>query len=108
MSGGKESNAYDIQMRAARWVVEQQAADDWSGEDQGRLQAWLDESTAHSVAYWRAKYAWSRTDRVAALKSPSPDTWSRQPRKKSRYTVLRVAAALGGLVMIGVAAVVLL
>ena len=44
MSGDTEGTAYAIQMRASRWVVEQQLADDWSVDNQACLDASLNES----------------------------------------------------------------
>lgn len=94
--------AHDIQMRASRFVVEQSADDGWSAEDQASFDAWLATSTAHQVAYWRAKQAWGRADRAVALKTPS--VAERAEKRKSRQGPLRVAAALGVLAITGVAA----
>lgn len=104
MSGDTEGTAYAIQMRASRWVVEQQLADDWSVDNQACLDAWLNKSSSHAVAYWRAKHAWSRTNRVAALRSPSVGSWSVKMRPQARNTMLRVAAVLGSLAVLGVSA----
>ena len=59
-------------------VIEDQAAHWLAREDRGfeaselaAFEAWLNESTAHKVAYLRLKAVWQRTDRLAALKQPA-------------------------------------
>ena len=48
-------------------------AETWSEHDQSRLDAWLNKSPAHLVAYWRAKDGWNRTELLGALRSFRPD-----------------------------------
>ncbi|MGO4777015.1 FecR family protein, partial [Lysobacter sp. 2RAB21] len=40
--------------------------------DQETLDAWLDASVAHRVAWLRMEYGWQRIDRLSALRSPRP------------------------------------
>ncbi len=62
------SSANDIEAQAARWLAREDG-DGWSGADEVARNAWLDNSIAHRVAYLRLKSAWSRADRLAALRS---------------------------------------
>lgn len=97
-----QGEASEIQLRAAQWVVERSGGA-WSEADQQCLNTWLRLSTAHEVAFWRAKHAWEKADRVAALKTPLRDgqrqTW---PTVKNGW--FRIAAVACGLVVIGVVA----
>lgn len=89
-----EKSAYDVQMSASRWVIERRASENWSEDDQRRLDAWLNESTAHLVAYWRADQAWDRTFRAAALRQPFPSVTKRDPSGLFKFLSLRIAASL--------------
>jgi transmembrane sensor len=55
-----------IERRAAAWLARRDA-DGWSREDQAALDAWLQASTAHRVAFLRLEAAWRRTDRLKVL-----------------------------------------
>jgi transmembrane sensor len=57
----------DIEARAADWLVRRRDGADWREADQLALDAWLAESSAHLMAYWRLETAWSRADRLNAL-----------------------------------------
>jgi len=99
-----QGEAGEIQLRAAQWVVER-ASVVWAEEDQQRLDAWLRESTAHEVAYWRAKHAWEKADRVVALKSPLQRGERQQARgTPNRSGLFRIAAVACGLAVLGVTA----
>ena len=56
--------------RAAAWL-ERCEGNDWSPTDQAELDAWLAQSIAHRVAYWRLKAAWGRTERLSVLRGAS-------------------------------------
>ncbi len=56
-----------ISERAAEFVVEQQTGE-WSQADEAALVAWLAESSANRIAYWKLEAAWDRTKRIVALK----------------------------------------
>ena len=62
-------SARDIEMRAAAWIARREQAE-LNSEDVAAFDAWLAESLAHRVAYWRLNAAWSRTKRLAALRAP--------------------------------------
>ncbi len=97
-----QGEAGEIQLRAAQWVVDR-ASEAWSLDDQHRLDAWLREATAHEVAYWRAKHAWEKADRVVALKAPMQRGAQPQTRV-NRSGLFRMAAVACGLAVLGVAA----
>jgi transmembrane sensor len=61
-------NAAYVNDQAAHWI---QRRDFWSwGEaEQASLDAWLAESLANRIAFFRLDAAWSRTERLAALRS---------------------------------------
>lgn len=81
--------AEQLEDQAAEWLWRQAA--DWSKQDQSAFDAWLTQSAYHRAAYWRLKAAWSRTERLAALK---PSVFYRASSKAStkRWPVLRYAA----------------
>lgn len=61
--------AKDIEIRASEWVIERQTAENWSAEDESRLNSWLNESLAHSIAYWRLNQCWDSTYRLSVLRT---------------------------------------
>jgi transmembrane sensor len=63
------SSAMDIEERAAHWLARRQEPQ-WSAADQAELDAWLQESTAHEVAFLRLEYGWSKVDRLSVLRRP--------------------------------------
>jgi transmembrane sensor len=88
----------DVEKCAADWLASRDR-DDWSVGDQAKLDAWLAEAPAHEVAYWRLETAWTRTERLAALRRPrqasGADTGARL------RTLGRVAGTLGVAAVIG-------
>ncbi|MBL8265174.1 FecR family protein [Steroidobacter sp.] len=85
-----------IEEQAAAWLVRRDSGE-WSGEDQTGLDAWLEESTGHVVAYIRLETAWQEMQRLKSLGAgsesnavPSPDDWIlspvvRAPRSKPKH-----------------------
>ncbi len=63
MAGSKE-----IEQTAATWLARRDSGH-WSPHDQARLDAWLDEATAHRVAFIRLDSAWQQTDRLKILRA---------------------------------------
>lgn len=60
-----------IEARAAEWIARRDGGDHrWTYQHQRDLDAWLDESAAHRVAYLRLNAAWRRADRLRALRNP--------------------------------------
>jgi transmembrane sensor len=63
------SSAMEIEERAAHWLARRQEPQ-WSSADQAKLDAWLQESTSHEVAFLRLEYGWSKVDRLTVLRKP--------------------------------------
>jgi len=87
-------SADEIEKIAADWLAREDRG--LTAEENGSMEAWLEQSSLHKVAYLRLKSAWQRADRLAALKSPAmmkPDE-NRSYRRTSRRVGLAVAAAL--------------
>ncbi|HEV2561258.1 MAG TPA: FecR domain-containing protein [Rhizomicrobium sp.] len=100
-------SAAAIKARAAAWLERRDRAD-WSEADQAVLDAWLAESMAHMTAYWRLDAAWARTERLAALRSPSGEVMSSRGRLSIPPLVIGIAAALAILVVLGAGTLLLL
>jgi transmembrane sensor len=71
----------EIEATAADWFAKREAGR-WRAEDQAQLEAWLDASTAHRIAYIRLQTAWERSGRLKALGAgvpagtiPPRDSW---------------------------------
>ena len=60
---GKDFASERIGAEAVDWV-ERADREDWNEEARTALEKWLALSTAHTVAYLRAKDGWKRADRV--------------------------------------------
>lgn len=60
------TSSREIEHVAARWLA-QRDGDDWNEREQRRLDAWLDASTAHRVAFVRLDAAWQQSGRLQAL-----------------------------------------
>lgn len=91
--------ARDIKAVAAKWL-ERQDRSDWSASDQAELDAWLAQSNANLIAYWRVRDAWTRAERLVAMGEPAAE----KPRARripvrtitmGMAAVLAVAFALG-------------
>ena len=60
-------NARDVTAQAVDWLIERDATDAWTAENQAAFEAWLAESSAHRVAYWRLEASWSRAEIVGDM-----------------------------------------
>jgi transmembrane sensor len=89
-------NAATIKDIAADWL-ERRIAEDWSAVDQASLDAWLEESTAHRIAYLRLEAVWTRTYQFAPLRRQRPP----QPQSRFRTGFGRLAAGLIVLAILG-------
>lgn len=88
-----------VDAAAARFLARQQNSD-WSQADQSELDTWLSQSSAHMVSYLRLHDAWTRADRLAALRLPMRETQT-VPATLGK-NVLRLAAGI--VVAVGAAA----
>ncbi len=101
---GPSTNSEEIEATAARWFAKREGGD-WNAGDQAQLEAWLDSSTAHRIAFIRIMTAWERSGRLSALGAgvpagtiPPRDAWGFAPPSKaptSRAPQERVESVAG-------------
>lgn len=88
-----------ISTQAGEWLIAKSTAE-WSAEDQEKLDAWLAQSSAHTLAYWRLEAAWQSAGRLSVLRQPmrrgARITVTRKP-----YWFPRIAAVFGVLAIVG-------
>jgi transmembrane sensor len=84
MSPGMESSI-EIEKRATAWLARRDSGN-WSPDDERELNAWLEASTAHEVAFIRLEAGWNAALRLKALGAgvppgtvPPPDAWQIAP-----------------------------
>jgi len=93
------SRVEQLRDSAAAWIIRRENGG-WSEGDQAELDAWLAESDANKVAYWRLKHSWSKADRVASLGIRSSDV--ARPARIARYwKPVAIAASLALAIGIG-------
>ena len=100
------SSAGEIEERAVLWRLRREEPG-WGERDAAELEAWLDEATAHRVAYLRAEHGFERVGRLASLKSPEPPAQvhlGRRPRWPQPFRPAAIAASLAAVIGLGVAA----
>jgi len=97
-------DARGIEEEAAEWLIKRRDCEEWGAADQTALDAWLAQSLAHATAFWRLEAAWGRADRLDALRAqPSPRGFA-QMRRRVFPILIRGAAALAALGIVGVPA----
>jgi transmembrane sensor len=86
------ASSRQIELIASAWLSRRDGAE-WTAHDQLQLDAWLQESTAHRVAYLRLDAAWRQSDRLKALGAgvlagavPERGAWGMAPLPESRAT----------------------
>jgi transmembrane sensor len=88
-----------IEDQAAQWLAREDRG--FEASELAAFEAWLNEATAHKVAYLRLKAAWQRTDRLAALRQPAlaspPRTrvWTAATAYRALAAVLLLTAGVG-------------
>jgi transmembrane sensor len=98
------AQAHDtIEAAAAQWLARHDSGR-WTSEDERALQDWLNENTAHRVAWLRLRAAWQRADPMQALalepqdSPPADDAPARlpqlQPRPRSAWRWAAAAALM--------------
>ncbi len=95
-------DAKAIRARAAEWILRERTSEDWSDEDRARLDAWLAQSPAHTIAYWRLDETWERTNRLAALKGPLSEALEAPARRLP--LLMKFAAAFALIAALGTSA----
>lgn len=92
--GSTMSNA-EIETAAAAWFAKREG-EGWTPEQQRELDAWLEQSTAHRIAFLRVCEAWRRVGELGSLatdREPAaiPDrgawNWQSLPRENERSSV---------------------
>jgi transmembrane sensor len=97
MSGrGVLTDTREIEETASSFVIARKDGAQWGDEQQAALDAWLAQSPLHRVAYLRLDAAWSRADRVRALR-PTP-----KPAAENRWRKFSVRAAAGVVLLAGI------
>ncbi|MGC1520145.1 MAG: FecR domain-containing protein [Steroidobacteraceae bacterium] len=83
----------EIEATAAEWFAMRESRE-WSAADQAQLEAWLNSSTAHRIAFVRLVTAWERSGRLQALGAgvpagviPPRDAWLFAPDSSARPKV---------------------
>jgi transmembrane sensor len=77
-------NHHAIEERAAAWLARRDGGE-WTHKDEAALTEWLDQSTAHRVAFLRLESIWESTRRARALSGssrrivPPPRKWRESP-----------------------------
>ncbi len=92
--------ADEIEEIAALWI-DRRDHSDWTAGDQAELDAWLAQSMANSIAFWRLNAAWQRTERLAALAPAVSRSASFFNRAHVKPALVRIAAALAIAALLG-------
>lgn len=90
------SNAEQIEGAAADWLARRDSGY-WTEQEQQSLDAWLQASSAHRIAYLRLNSAWRRADSLSQCPETTPlrPAWERfSPRRIAASLALVSAAAL--------------
>jgi transmembrane sensor len=96
-------DAKALRERAGDWL-ERHDRPEWNAEDQAALDAWLAESPAHLVAYWRVEGAWQRAQRLRAVRPTDSVPSNDGSLKRSRPVLRGVVAAFGAVIVAAAAA----
>lgn len=90
----------NVEEAASDWI-ERRDREGWSSDQQAQLDIWLNEALAHRIAFWRLEAAWSRTERLAALR-PGEIRRDLLPSAGSApRNILKFAAAIGIVAIVG-------
>lgn len=87
---------------AATWIARREC-DDWSGDDQVQLDAWINACTDNRVAWLRVSAAWQQASRLRSLTTSAPH--GTVPARKALHRTHVRARALAGGVVLTVAAI---
>ncbi len=85
--------AQQVRADAANWISRRDG-DNWNEAAQVELDAWLAQSPSHAVAFLRAEAAWTRAEKLAALKPQPARRFAETVRDALPNTVRAVAAAV--------------
>ncbi len=92
------SERENIEEQAGRWIAREDRG--LSHEEMAARDAWLEQATAHRLAYLRLKSGWERTERLAALRSSSGgepgEAWLVRHRALAAAAAILAVLAAGG------------
>ncbi|MEQ1514265.1 MAG: FecR domain-containing protein [Lysobacteraceae bacterium] len=81
-----ETSSSRIELAASEWLARRESGD-WSDTDRAGLDVWLEDSTAHRVAFLRLESAWTESARLKALGAgraeagpPPRGLWAQPPQ----------------------------
>ncbi len=94
-----------IHARAVEWLIAREDAEVWSQSDQASLDGWLNESSAHLLAYWRAKSGWKRTEVMSALRPFRPQAKSAPAERWMGWRLSMAAACLVAVAALGLVSI---
>jgi transmembrane sensor len=97
-------SASEIEDRAADWLMERKDERNWTEEDQKALDAWLAQSLAHQVAFFRLEAALDRAERLRALQPSvrqSNGVWSIALKAVATLSLVAIAGVVGARYMLG-------
>jgi len=98
---GIERAASEIETLAARWL-ERRHFGAWDDEARAEFDRWINQSSAHEVAFLRLEAAWGRTGRLAALRAQGPAISKAPPRFRANMAILGIAASVALLAVVGI------
>jgi len=88
------AEAEKVHDRAVGWLLEQRDHEAWGEDEQAALDAWLDASPAHLIAYWRAESGWKRTEVLSAMRPFRPQNPPSDHRFRRFATIAASVAVL--------------
>ncbi len=97
-------SASEIEDRAADWLMERKDERNWTEEDQKALDAWLAQSLAHQVAFFRLEAALDRAERLRALQPSvrqSRGMWSVALKAVAALSLVAIAGVIGARYILG-------
>jgi transmembrane sensor len=97
---GETESAQKVRTEAAAWLERRQRPE-WSADDQSALDAWLAAAPTNMVSYLRVEAAWTRANRLGALRQPMRDAAALPPRRNFGRFLSMAAAAVGAAAVIG-------
>jgi len=99
-----ESALKNARLRAADWLIERVETESWTPEIQAEFDAWLAESPANLLAFWRAEDSWKRAGLIGELYSPPTRSIGGNPT----WRVMRKATGFVAAIVVAVGTVFLL
>ena len=85
------TRAANVRAQATEWLVEREEPDSWTAKKQAELDAWLAESPAHLLAFWRAENSWNRAGLISEFRPFAPRP---EPQRRVIWSALLKGAAV--------------